>query len=82
MTTAHDDRQPGGAVVWPAARLAVPGLAGALAAGRFAVAGFAAFDPMAPFQPAPTVPETRPRDTVAVEDIGEPPVGLVYPGDF
>ena len=38
---------------WPSVpvRLAAPGLAGALAAGRFEVAGFAAFDPARPSDP-------------------------------
>ena len=72
-------RQSGGADVRAAARLAVPGLAGALAAGRFAVA---AFDPMAPFQPAPTVPEARPGPdgTLAAQEVGGPD-GFRYPED-
>ena len=59
-----------------------PGLAAALAAGRFTVTGFAVFDPTRPNDPV--VPESRPGPgaVVAVEDIGEPPAGIVYPDDF
>ena len=66
-----------------AARLdATPGLAAALGAGRFTVTGFAVFDPARPL--APAVPTTRPGpgELYAVEDIGEPPLGVVYPDDF
>ena len=75
-------RQSGGAVVWPGTALAVPGLQAALAAGRFAVTGFAAFDPMAPFQPAPTVPEARPGPdgSLAAQEVGGPD-GFRYPED-
>ena len=75
-------RQSGGADVWPAARLAAPGLADALAAKRFVVTGFAVFDPTAPFQPAPTIPETRPlpEEIVAAQELGGPD-GFRYPED-
>ena len=61
-------RQSGGADVWPAARLAAPGLADALATKRFVVTGSAVFNPSRPFHPAPTAADYDPdREYVADE---------------
>ncbi len=73
----------GEAVVWPGTRLDVDGLDAALGGGRFSVTGFAAFDPAVPFDPAPVVPDARPRteDFIATQDIHGRPEGYRHPQD-